>query len=74
MLPFAIVMMRREIGFSEAEVLYTDIEAGAAFFGMQGGGRTGDARAVPLNLERARRRPWWQRLVARLGAFLVRRL
>ncbi len=31
-------------------------------------------RAMPVDLERARRRRWWQRFVARLAAFLVRRL
>ena len=31
-------------------------------------------RAQPLGAGEARRRPWWQRLVARVASFLVRRL
>lgn len=31
-------------------------------------------RATPVDLERAKQRRWWQKMVARLAAFLVRRL
>ena len=32
------------------------------------------ARAQPLGASRERQRPWWQRLIAHVASFLVRRL